>query len=251
MDQLLFSSVQAFSEKCLHAADAEEVAAELTKLLNGVGITSWYVGSLVHESELKRGFGYFGMPPGWRERYAEARHCDTDPVFLHALGGRSPALWSECRERAARSNASGRALKVFGEASEFGLNDGFIMPALGFGGVPGAATFGGDNPDLSPQAQLPLRLVGAFAYEGFRRHVEKFRPVPPTLSQRELEVLRWTAEGKTAWEIGAILTIAERTVRTHQDHIKSKFGVLTVIQAVVKAALDGTLAYSVASTRYN
>lgn len=251
MDQLLFSSVQAFSEKCLHASSAEEVSGELTRLLKSVGLTSWYVGSLVHESELVRSFGFFGMPPGWRERYAEARHSDTDPVFLHALAGRSPTSWNECRDRALGAKASGRALSVFGEAATFGLNDGFIMPALGFGGVPGAATFGGDKPDLSPEAQLSLRLVGAFAYEGFRRLVEKFKPVPPALSQRELEVLRWTAEGKTAWEIGAILTIAERTVRTHQDHIKAKYGVMTVIQAVVKATLDGTLAFSMASTRYN
>lgn len=249
MSAMSFSAVQAFSEKCLRADTADEITAALTKLLGSVGLTSWYVGSLVHESELKRGFGYFGMPPGWRERYAEAHHCDCDPVFLHALAGRSPALWSECRVRA--SGGSPNAMRVFGEAEDFGLNDGFVMPALGFGGVPGAATFGGRHPDLSPGAQLSLRLVGAFAYEGLRRQVEKFKPVPQALSQRELEVLRWTAEGKTAWEIGAILTIAERTVRTHQDHIKAKYGVTTVIQAVVRAALDGTLAFAATSTRYN
>ena len=31
---------------------------------------------------------------------------------------------------------------------------------------------------------------------------------PPRLTARELEVLRWTMEGKTAWETGAILGIS-------------------------------------------
>ncbi|MCE9521965.1 MAG: LuxR family transcriptional regulator [Alphaproteobacteria bacterium] len=196
---------------------------------------------MLHESELNRGFGSFGMPIAWRDRYGEARHCDTDPVFHYALKGGAPCRWSDCRERAKASGASKRALSVFDEASEFGIEDGFVMPALGFGGVPGAVTIGGKDLDLSTNAMLALRLVGAFAYEGFRRLAEKFKPVPPILSPRELEVLRWSAEGKTAWEIGAILSIGERTVRTYQDQIKMKYRVTSVIQAAVRAALDGSL----------
>jgi DNA-binding CsgD family transcriptional regulator len=250
MSEIPFSAVQAFSETCLRAAKAEDITCALTKLLDSVGLTSWYVGSLVHESEIERGFGFFGMPEGWRARYAEARHCDTDPVFRHALKGGAPALWSECRERAFSTGASKRSLCVFDEAAEFGLADGFVMQAAGFGGLPGAVTFGGNEPDLGSKAQLSLRLIGAFAYEGLRRLTDGFNPVPPTLSKRELEVLRWSAEGKTAWEIGTILTIAERTVRTYQDQVKAKYRVPTIIQAVVEAALDGTLSLARTSTRY-
>jgi LuxR family quorum sensing-dependent transcriptional regulator len=251
MTQLHFSSVQAFSESCLRAGTPEEITKSLTRLLGDVGITSWYAGSLVHENELGRGFGFFGMPEGWRQRYAEAHHCDTDPVFRHALKGGNPMLWSECRARATAAGLSKRALSVFDEATDFGLKEGFIMPALGFGGVPGGVTFGGAEPELIVEAQLSLRLIGAFAYEGLRRFVEKSRPVPPTLSQRELEVLRWSAEGKTAWEIGTILTIGIRTVRTYQDQVKLKYGVSTLVQAIVRAALDGTLTFALTSTRYN
>ena len=250
MSEIPFASVQAFSETCLRASTSDDIARPLAEILADVGITSWYAGSLVHESELDRGFGFFGMPKGWRERYAEARHSDSDPVFRHVLKSGSPILWSECRERALSSGASKRSLSVFGEAAEFGLEDGFIMQAAGFGGIPGAVTFGGADPDLGPKAQLSLRLVAAFAYEGFRRQVEGFKPVPPSLSKRELEVLRWSAEGKTAWEIGTILTIGERTVRTYQDQVKTKYRVSTIIQAVVQAALDGTLAFAQTSTRY-
>ena len=248
MSKIPFSTIQAFSENCLRATTADEIAIPLTRMLDDVGIFSWYAGSLLHESELHRGFG---MPLAWRNRYAEARHCNVDPVFLHAVTGTSAVCWQECRERAKSSGASDQALSVFDEAADCGLKDGFIMPALGFGGVPGAVTFGGTNPNLSMEAQLSLRLAGAFAYEGFRRLAEKFKPIPPSLTSRELDVLRWTAEGKTAWEIGAILKIAERTVRTYQDQIKTKYSVSSVIQAAVRAALDGTLNFASMSTRYN
>jgi LuxR family quorum sensing-dependent transcriptional regulator len=251
MSKIPFSSIQSFSQMCLHAKAGDDISSALTPMLDEAGIISWYAGSLLHESELHRGFGFFGMPLVWRNRYAEARHCDVDPVFLHALTGTSALRWSECRQHAISSGASKKPLSVFDEAADCGLRDGFIMPALGFGGVPGAVTFGGTNPDLSMDAQLSLRLVGAFTYEGLRRLAEKFKPIPPTLTPRELDVLRWTAEGKTAWEIGMILKIGERTVRTYQDQIKLKYSVSSVIQAAVRAALDGTLNFATMSTRYN
>jgi DNA-binding CsgD family transcriptional regulator len=251
MSKIPFTLIQSFSETCLKATKADDIAVPLTRMLDDVGIFSWYAGSLLHENDLERGFGVFGMPLVWRKRYAEAHHCNVDPVFLHALTGKSALCWADCRERAKAAGASQRALGVFDEAAEIGLKSGFIMPALGFGGVPGAVTFGGTDPDLSAESQLSLRLVGAFAYEGFRRLAEKFKPIPPTLSPRELDVLRWTAEGKTAWEIGRILKIGERTVRTYQDQLKAKYSVSSVIQAAVRAALDGTLNFASMSTRYN
>jgi DNA-binding CsgD family transcriptional regulator len=45
------------------------------------------------------------------------------------------------------------------------------------------------------------------------------------LSERESEVLKWMAEGKTNREIGVILGIATGTVRKHADNIFEKLGV--------------------------
>jgi DNA-binding CsgD family transcriptional regulator len=58
---------------------------------------------------------------------------------------------------------------------------------------------------------------------------------PARLTARELEVLRWTMEGKTAWETGAILGISEQTVVRHLCRVTHKLGCVNKIQAVVKA----------------
>ena len=55
------------------------------------------------------------------------------------------------------------------------------------------------------------------------------------LSQRELDVLTWSARGKTSDEIAGILDLSKRTVDFHMDNARAKLGVATRIQAVVKA----------------
>lgn len=241
MGHIRFSKISAFAEICLTAARPQDISKALTATLGEAGITSWYVGPLVHESDLPPGAGHFGMPVAWQERYAEARHCEVDPVFLHAKERVGASTWTACRERAEHKGVARRALRVFDEAGDFELFDGFIMPTLGSDTLIDGVTFGGRDPDLTLKGLLDLQLVGTYAYEGFRRLAEGFGRVSPRLTKRELEVLRWSAEGKTAWEIGEILTIGVRTVRTHQAAIKDKYRVATIVQAAVRATLDGTV----------
>jgi len=67
------------------------------------------------------------------------------------------------------------------------------------------------------------------------------RPETPNLTPRELEVLRWTMEGKTAWEVGMILGISERTAVMHLSNATHKLGCTTKHQAVVKALRLGLI----------
>lgn len=63
----------------------------------------------------------------------------------------------------------------------------------------------------------------------------------PTLRPREIECLRWAAEGKTAWEMARILTISERTVVFHLRNAVEKLGVNTRQQAVARAVYLGLI----------
>ena len=55
------------------------------------------------------------------------------------------------------------------------------------------------------------------------------------LSRREYECLQWAAEGKTAWETGMILSIAEGSVAKVLAAAIRKLECATKPQAVVKA----------------
>lgn len=70
------------------------------------------------------------------------------------------------------------------------------------------------------------------------------REVPPSLhpeplTERETEVLRQLAQGKSNKEIAVALVIAEKTVRTHVSNILAKLGVSSRTQAALHAVRSG------------
>ena len=63
----------------------------------------------------------------------------------------------------------------------------------------------------------------------------------PMLSQREREVLEFTAAGASAGEIGARLHLSAATVRTHLQHLYGKLGVHDRAAAVAEALRRGII----------
>jgi len=63
----------------------------------------------------------------------------------------------------------------------------------------------------------------------------------PKLTKRELDVLSWTAQGKTAWEVSVILGMSEKTVNFHLGNVMRKLGVTSKHQAVLKCVAAGVL----------
>ncbi len=61
------------------------------------------------------------------------------------------------------------------------------------------------------------------------------------LTAREIEVLRWVANGKSAWEIGEILHITKRTVDEHVQTAVRKLGAVNRTHAVALALSDGII----------
>ena len=55
------------------------------------------------------------------------------------------------------------------------------------------------------------------------------------LSNREIEVLKWLFQGKSNWDMGAILNISENTVKNHVQNIIKKLNANNRQHAVAKA----------------
>jgi DNA-binding CsgD family transcriptional regulator len=79
-----------------------------------------------------------------------------------------------------------------------------------------------------------------------RRLVHRSRPAVARsasgLTPRELEVLELLADGRAPQEISAGLFISAKTVSTHIEHIFTKLGVSSRVQAVAVAYRDGLVA---------
>ena len=61
------------------------------------------------------------------------------------------------------------------------------------------------------------------------------------LTGREIEILKWTKDGKSAWVVGTILSISEHTVNFHLGNIRRKLGVSSKHHAAIKAAQLGLI----------
>lgn len=61
------------------------------------------------------------------------------------------------------------------------------------------------------------------------------------LGPREKEVLGWTAEGKTASEVGTILGISKRTVEWHLKSVRLKICATNITHAVAIAVKCGVI----------
>ncbi len=99
-----------------------------------------------------------------------------------------------------------------------------------------------------------LRVIDKYAFElqflAYHFHdaantalrVRTVVPPPVPLTDREIEILKWTSDGKAAWEIGQILRISERTVNFHVQNVMTKFGVHNKTHAAAKAVSYGLIA---------
>lgn len=67
-------------------------------------------------------------------------------------------------------------------------------------------------------------------------------PAFPKFTARELEIMSWTAQGKTRGEISIILSISEATVKTHLERACRKLNAVNKTQAVAIAVSQGVIA---------
>ena len=99
------------------------------------------------------------------------------------------------------------------------------------------------GPDLAPHPSQVSSIHLSLLY--FHGRVLGFQDNPETvyeeiiLTRREMECLKWVSGGKSDWEIGEILSIAESTVHTHIENAKTKLHAVTRTQAVVEAMRRG------------
>lgn len=100
-----------------------------------------------------------------------------------------------------------------------------------------------DNDTRLARMLADLQLMAVHAQDAAVRLLTQApaKPPSPRLSTREIEILRWTMEGKSAWAVGELLSISEHTVNYYLRRVFQKLGVASKHQAVLKALALGLL----------
>jgi LuxR family transcriptional regulator len=177
-------------------------------------------------------------PVAWQEKYVAQGYLAVDPTVGHGMRSVVPVVWSDMLFVQAR--------ELWEEARAYGLNVGWAQSTRDSGGLMGLLTLARsaefiDGPELLDKEYRMVWLTQV-AHMGMARFMTSIMPEQDVkLSPREIDVLRWTAEGKTSGEISDILGISERTVNFHINNLMTKMNVTNKTAAAIRAALMGLL----------
>jgi DNA-binding CsgD family transcriptional regulator len=181
-------------------------------------------------------------PTNYVEPYSDKGSGRRDPVLNHCKRQTVPIIWNQDTYVA---NGVG---DLWEQQAQFGYRTGIAMALhLPEGkhfllGVDRDRALPADPNELQ-RLVADLQLFAVHAQEAAMRLLvpPDLQPERPALTPRELEVLRWTMEGKTAWEVGALLGISERTAVLHVNNAMHKLKCVNKHQAVLKALRLGLI----------
>lgn len=182
-------------------------------------------------------FLYCNYPQRWMDYYVKHEFFDLDPVLKVC---QSPGeLWVWDLEAL-------REEKVFHAASAHGIYGGISASAMTRNRATAILSLASANRDreviLTTELELKIRyLLDLFLTALIRLDDISMSAAKLELSKRELEILKWTAEGKTSLEISLILNISLNTVNFHQKNMQKRLNAPNKTQIASYAAAIGLI----------
>lgn len=234
MKNFVFNSIESLN----HACQLDDLSDRFLNLIHNLGFTSFTYGTVrLPTIESDNPVIQTRYNPIWVQRYVEEGYQNLDPVVHQGLMSNMPFNWLDITSRSSN---------IIREGSEFGHGNGVTVPIhANFGELALLSACAEDTPNELEKIQL--EHLPNFQFLAFHYHrrvlelLEENKSSPIHLSPREAEVLQWTAQGKTAWEISEILNLAERTINQYVQSANRKLGVFNKQHAVAKALIGGLI----------
>ena len=226
------------------ASDVPSLEGRLVRFANelGFGIIS---GALIVEQTAGRAstFHLGNTPEAFAATFASTGVGQRDPVLRRLKRLSAPFVYDQSMY------VNEQAADLWEVQALFGYKTGIAMALH----LPGGKHFimGVDRDQPLPVDEMiltrmmaDLQLLAVHAQDSAVRllapQVLGLRDAP-RLSSREIEILKWTAEGKSAWAVSQILNISEHNVKYHVKKLLGKLSVNTKHQAVARAKLLGLI----------
>ncbi len=181
-------------------------------------------------------------PDAWISHYLLNDYVRIDPVLKMAERIAGPFCWSTITPQGAQ-------MEVMEQAAKHGLGKtGFSVRHVDAIGRRSVLSFnaqdarGGDRwePYLAEMRDELIQLAHQIHRMALIEVYADGEPLPQ-LSPREIECLKWTAQGKSHTETAVILELSDHTVRGYLKEARKKLDCITLAQAVSKASSLGLI----------
>lgn len=171
-----------------------------------------------------KGEAWQSLYGGWND----PNKPSTDVRIQHARAGLPATSWSvDTGVAHTRADLARNARGVLRSAHAVGLRGGITIPILAPGVSWGLMTMSTSRTnnlrELAPLVAPALYFASCLTASV--RRLQGKRAPAPQLSERECDILRWVAVGKTSWDIACILSISEHTVNYHLQRVARKLNV--------------------------
>jgi DNA-binding CsgD family transcriptional regulator len=227
----------------LDARDRDEFRAEVVRFALSMGFqTVSALAAFQREPGRSESVHIDNAPAAYAEALVDPQLVRRDPVWAHCKRKTVPLVWDQStylrkgevglwEHQAAFGYKTGIAMAIHlpeGRHFFFGVDRDQALP---------------DDPGELQRLVADLQLFAVHAQDAAMRMLVpvEAQPERPALTPRELEALRWTMDGKTAWEVGAVLGISERTAVLHLNNAMHKLNCVNKHQAVLKALRLGLI----------
>ena len=250
-DRFCWSSMQVIEDFIDASNKAQTVEAlfdiykEAMKLL---GFDRLVFSLMTEHKAIQRRAGHgilLNYPEDWMKYYTEKSFDIIDPVRRHMYASPSTFTWEGIMQMPTMTE---NQRKFMNEGNEAKLLDGIGIPLRGprgaIAGIGAASSAGGvetKNKNLLSYVNLLSQQFYTvyLVLEGQR--IAKEEPHFVYLTDREQEVLKWLACGKTKSEIADIIEISEHTVHTYVRESLKKLDANNTTLGVLKALQMGLI----------
>ena len=211
----------------MEAKTPADFRTEVVRFAQSLGFSTVSATAVVDQSAARSDFYIVdNTPVAYEQSFSDRGLAQIDPVMQHCKRAAVPIIWDQ------ETYVSKGQGELWEHQARFGYQTGV---ALALHLPEGRHFFLGVDRDrpLSTKPRTLTRVVAElqlFAVHAQDAAFRIFAPPPakpvdrPTLTPRELEALNWTMDGKTAWEVGAIMSISERTAVLHLQNAMHKLG---------------------------
>lgn len=175
-------------------------------------------------------------PEEWLNLYLERDFQLIDPVVLENFSQFQVQYWADsCKKH--------NPPKYFVDwARDFRLVNGYACGTMGRSKKEASLfSFAGDVSD-QPRDRAIIETLSPHLHQALSRvAVNNSQKRYVTLSAKEKEILNWIKQGKSSWDISAILGISERTVKFHVSTTMNKLDAVNRSHAVAIAMSMGLI----------
>ncbi len=218
-------------EDIMQAGSTDELKRILESIVGGYEVPYFLYGIRIPQvNKQPKDMVINVYPNGWMEHYYKENYIQVDSVLHYSLNNNLPTVW--------RDDLFSTSSKMREESKDAGMQFGASFPIHSATGEKGIFSIASPRAkDINTNVFMLISTLLPFIHDKFKDlEREAMYPKLPALSDREKDVLAWSAIGKTAFETACIMeSISEATVVFHLKAAMKKLNCKTQRQAIALA----------------